>query len=192
MGIDGRVLHGFRFLLTRVLDGYISQSTITRLLLYDIPRRDAKGYGAPYRDLPANVGPSFEPFDHMSIGVPPHLLRYMRETPLWKACEAFCPKGFAGLNSLALLSERVDSASRYLLESRSDDKNEDTESRFKTAIVFGERDPLGRGYKTALSCVIGKRNMVDWALDGIMIENAGHYPMEDKPENVAQLISRFV
>lgn len=191
MGIDGRVLYGFRFLLARVLDGYISQSTITRLLLSDIPRRDAKGYGAPYRDLPSKAGPSFENFNQMSIGVPPLFLRYLREEPLWKACEAFCPKGFAGLNSLALLSERVDSASRYLLENRSEDENEDTESRLRCAIVFGEHDPLGRGYKKALSCVIGKNNMVDWALDGIMIENAGHYPMEDKPENVAQLITRF-
>ncbi|KAJ5369353.1 uncharacterized protein N7496_009113 [Penicillium cataractarum] len=192
MGIDGRIIYGFRFLLSRVLDGYISQSTLTRLLLYDVPRRDAKGYGAPYRDIPANARPSFEPFDHISIGVSPHILRYMREKPLWKACEAICPKGFAGLNSLALLSERVDSASRYVLENRSGDKKEGTEGRIRSAIVFGEHDPLGRGYKKALACEIGKGNMVNCALNGIMIENAGHYPMEDKPEDVAQLIARFV
>jgi pimeloyl-ACP methyl ester carboxylesterase len=127
----------------------------------------------------------------MSTVIPPHFLRDLREKPLWKVCEAFCPKSFSGLNTLALLSERVDSASRYLRENRSGDQNEATESRLRSVVVFGERDPLGRGYKDALLCVIGKNNMADWALDGIMLENAGHYPMEDKPEDVGKLITSF-
>lgn len=191
MGPDGRVLYGLWFLLTRVLTGYVSQPTITRLVLYEVPGRDAKGYGAPYRHLPANAGPSFEPFAHVSTGIPPLFLRYLREKPLWKVCEAFCPKSFSGLNTLALLSERVDSANRYLRENQSGDKNEVTESRLRSVVVFGERDPLGRGYKEALLSGIGKSNMAKWASDGIMLENTGHYPMEDKPEDVAQLISRF-
>lgn len=191
MGPDGRVLYGLWFLLTRVLDGYVSQSTITRLMFHEVPGRDAKGYGAPYRHLPANAGPSVEPFAHMSTGIPPHFLRELREKPLWKVCEAFCPKSFSGLNTLALLSERVDSASRYLRENESGDQNEAAESRLKCVVIFGARDPLGRGYKEALLGVIGKNNMTDWAPEGIMLENAGHYPMEEKPEDVAQLINRF-
>ena len=191
MGPDGRVLCGLWFLLTRVLDGYVSQSTITRLIFYEVPGRDAKGYGAPYQHLPGNAGLSVEPFAHMSTLIPAHSLRDLREKPFWKVCEAFCPKSFSGLNTLALLSERVDSASRYLRENRSGDQNEVTESRLRSVVVFGERDPLGRGYKEALLRVIGKNNMADWALDGIMLKNAGHYPMEDKPEEVVKLITSF-
>jgi pimeloyl-ACP methyl ester carboxylesterase len=115
----------------------------------------------------------------------------LREKPLWKVCEAFCPKSFNDLNTLALVSERIDSARRYLRENRNGDQDETTARRLRSVVVFGERDPLGRDYKEALFSVIGKNNMADWALDGIMLENSGHYPMEDKPEDVAQLITRF-
>jgi pimeloyl-ACP methyl ester carboxylesterase len=160
-------------------------------MFYEVPARDARGYGAPYRYLPANSGPSVEPFAYMSTGIPQHFLRDLREKPLWKVCEAFCPKSFNDLNTLALVSERIDSARRYLRENRSGDQDEATARRLRSVVVFGERDPLGRDYKEALLCVIGKNNLADWAIDGIMLENAGHYPMEDKPEDVAQLITRF-
>ncbi|GLI82254.1 hypothetical protein PoHVEF18_010682 [Penicillium ochrochloron] len=139
-------------------------------MVYEVPGGDAKGYGAPYRDLPANSGPSVEPFAYMGTGIPPHFLKDLREKPLWKS---------------------IDSARRYLRESRNGDQEDATARRLRSVVVFGEQDPLGRGYKEALLCVIGKKNMAEWALDGIMLENAGHYPMEDKPEDVAQLITRF-
>lgn len=71
------------------------------------------------------------------------------------------------------------------------DLNVATESRPKSVVVFGERDSLVKNYKETLVRGIGKNNMVDWAPDGIWLQNAGHYPMEDKPEGVAQLIARL-
>jgi hypothetical protein len=143
MGPDGRVLYGLWVLLTRVLDGYVSQSTITRLMFYEVPGGDAKGYGAPYRHLLANSGPSVEPFAHMSTGIPPHFLKDLREKPLWKVCEAFWKKSFNGLNTLALASERIDGARRYLREKRSGDQDETTARRLRSVVVFGERDHWG-------------------------------------------------
>jgi pimeloyl-ACP methyl ester carboxylesterase len=127
----------------------------------------------------------------MGTGIPHFVLRDLRETPLWKICEAICgPRNFSDLNALALLSERDDNARRYWEKTR-DDLTEATESRPKSVVVFGERDPLVKNYKETLVHVIGKNNMADWAPNGIWLQNAGHYPMEDKPEDVAQLIARF-
>lgn len=185
------LLYGVWFLLTRVFNGYVSESTITRFISPEILEGDVEGYGAPYQHLPANARPS-ELFAHMGTGIPHFVLRDLRETSLWKICEAICgPSNFSDLNALALLSERDDNARRYWQKKRRDDANEATESRLKSVVVFGERDPLVKDYKETLVHVIGKNNMADWAPNGIWLQNAGHYPMEDKPEDVAQLIARF-
>jgi pimeloyl-ACP methyl ester carboxylesterase len=128
----------------------------------------------------------------MGTGIPRFVLRNLRETPLWKVFEAICgPGNFSDLNALALLSERDDNVRCYWQKRQQDDLNEATESRLKSAVVFGERDLLVKDYKETLVHVIGKNNMADWAPDGIWLQNAGHYPMEDKPEDVAKLIARF-
>lgn len=186
------LLYGVWFLLTRVLNGYVSESTITRLIFPEISGRDAEGYGAPFQHLPANARASVEPFAHMGTGISPFVLRELREKPLWKICEAFsCPRNFSDLNALALLSERDEITRCYWQEKQSGKLNEATESRLESLVVFGERDPLVRGCKETLVRVIGKNNMADWAPDGIWLPKAGHYPMEDQPEDVAQLIARF-
>lgn len=192
MSRNGCLLYGVWFLLTRVLSGYVSESTITRLIFPEISGQDAEGYGAPLQHLPENARASVEPFVHMGTGILPFVLRELREKPLWKICEAFsCPRNFSDLNALALLSERDEIARRYWQEKQSGDLDEATESRLKSVVVFGERDSLVRDYKETLVRVIGKNNMADWAPDGIWLQDAGHYPMEDKAEDIAQLIARF-
>jgi pimeloyl-ACP methyl ester carboxylesterase len=178
--------------LIRVLQGYVSETTITRFISPDILEGDVEGYEAPYRHLAANARPSVEDFAYMGTGIPHFLLKDLRETPPWKIFEAICgPRNFSGLNSLALLSERGDNARSYWQRQQPSNLHEATESRPKIVVVFGERDPLVENYKETLVRVIGKNNMADWAPDGIWLQNAGHYPMEDKPEDVARLIARL-
>lgn len=170
----------------------MSESTITRFISPEILEGDVEGYEAPYRHLPANARPSVEHFACIGTGIPHFVLRDLRETPLWKICEAICgPRNFSYLNALALLSERDDNARGYWQMAQQNDLNVATESRPKSVVVFGERDSLVKNYKETLVRGIGKNNMVDWAPDGIWLQNAGHYPMEDKPEGVAQLIARL-
>ncbi|KAJ5151453.1 uncharacterized protein N7482_010705 [Penicillium canariense] len=192
MSRNCRLLYAVWFLLSRVLDGYVSESTITRFISPDILEGDVEGYEAPYRHLSANARPSVEDFAYMGTGIPHFLLKDLRETPLWKIFEAICgPRNFSELSALALLSERGDNARSYWQSQQPSNLQEAAESRLKIAVVFGERDPLVENYKETLVRVIGKNNMADWAPDGIWLQNAGHYPMEDKPEDVARLIARL-
>lgn len=192
MSRNSCLLYGVWFLFTRVLQNHVSESTIMRFISPEVSRRDAESYVAPYQHLPESAGSSVEHFAHLGTGIPHVLLKGLRETPPWKICEALCgPRNFSDLNMLALLSERDEVARRYWQYNRGDDVKEPTENRLKSVVVFGDRDPLVKDYKDNLTRAIGKNNMVDWAPDGIWLQNAGHYPMEDKPQDVAQLIARF-
>lgn len=107
-------------------------------------------------------------------------------------CEAVLgPKNFSDLNTLALLSERDGFVRSFWQRQREEDLDQGISSRLKTVIAFGARDPLVRDYKDVLVHVVGKDNMVDWAPNGIWLPNVGHYPMEDNPDEVAQLISKL-
>jgi pimeloyl-ACP methyl ester carboxylesterase len=155
-----------------------------------VAETDVQGYGAPYKYLPTKAGSSFPRFAHLALGMPDFFLRRLRETTPWKIFEAISgPSRFTGLNMLALLSERDEKMRCYWQMKQLGDKNVDRV--LKTIVLFGERDPLLKDYKEMLLRVIGRNTMVDWAPNGIWLQNAGHYPIKDKPDEVAGLISRF-
>ncbi|KGO76323.1 hypothetical protein PITC_018460 [Penicillium italicum] len=192
MSRDCGLLYGLWFLMSKALDGFISETTITRLISPQISEGDVEGYGAPYQHLPAYAKPTTEHFAHIGTALPQFFLKYLRETPLWKVCEAICgPRNFSDLNTLALLSERADTARYYWQEKQLEDQKETIQERLKIVVVFGDRNPLPKGYKETFVHLIGKDHMADWAPDGIWLQNAGHFPMEDKPEDVANLIARL-
>lgn len=178
--------------MTAVLDGYVSQSTITRFISPHISERDVECYEAPYQDLPAATRSSVERFSRYAPGIPHFVLRGLRETQGWKLCEAILgTRNFSDLNALALLSERDDFVRSYWKRTHEEDLNGHMGGKLKTVVAFGAQDPLLKDYKDVLVRVVGKTNMVDWAPNGIWLPNAGHYPMEDSPDDVAQLISRL-
>jgi pimeloyl-ACP methyl ester carboxylesterase len=57
-------------------------------------------------------------------------------------------------------------------------------------IAFGSDDPLLRDFKHVLVNVIPQENQV--GPEGVWIQGAGHYPMEERPTMVMQLIKKFV
>lgn len=178
--------------MTRVLHGYVSESTITRFISPNILEPEDKECEAAYRYLDANARPSVEEFAYAGTGISQSLLQDIRETPPWKIFEGLCgPKNFDQLNALALLSERGDNARDYWLNQQSTNISETTEGRLKIVAVFGERDPLVDNNKEVLVRAIGKHNMVDWAPDGIWLLNTGHCIMEDSSEDILRLIARL-
>ncbi|KZF21787.1 alpha/beta-hydrolase [Xylona heveae TC161] len=61
---------------------------------------------------------------------------------------------------------------------------------WKATVVFGADDPLLRDFKSVLEDTIEKSALVSVSGDG-WIAGAGHYPVEEKPEVVANLICEF-
>ncbi|CEL03949.1 hypothetical protein ASPCAL05085 [Aspergillus calidoustus] len=192
MSVSSHLLHGVLFLLSGILDGHVSQSRITEFMSPHISEQDLKVYGAPYQDLPASTRSSADRWARLAPGIPHFVLRRLRETPVWKWCEAVLgPRNFSALNTLALLSERDEFARRYWQKKCQGDMDNDGECMLKTVVAFGEQDLLLKDYKDILVRVIGKGNLADWAPEGIWLPTAGHYPMEDSPGDIAGLIARF-
>lgn len=57
--------------------------------------------------------------------------------------------------------------------------------------VFGDKDPILKGYKSVFAQTIHPERVVDWAPSGLWIVGAGHLPMEGKPGEVSGLIAKF-
>ena len=90
--------------MNKVLHVTISETTMKRLMSPHISERGLQGYSALYQGLPAYVVPTTEHFVHIGTVLPQFFMKYVRETPLWKVCEAiFRPRKLRGLNTLALL-----------------------------------------------------------------------------------------
>jgi pimeloyl-ACP methyl ester carboxylesterase len=179
-------MYAIWFLSTGILDGYLPEVGVMRYMSPHISQQDVEGYSAPYKHWPVNAKSSVYRFGHIVPGTPRIVLRGFMNTWQWKLCEGlFGPNNFDNLWAQARLSVRDDEVRRFW-------KKWEGTKPFKVAVVFGDRDPLLKGYKNLLVQAIDPELMVKWAPNGMWVEGGGHYPLEDKPEDVAFLIKRFV
>lgn len=179
------LMYAIWFLSTGILGSYIPESGIMRYMCPQMSRRDIEGYGAPYKDWPLKSKSSLYRFGHIVPGTPRVVLRSLRNTWPWELCEGLCgPEKFDNLSQQARLSSRDDEVRRFW-------KNWNSPEPFKVAVVFGDRDPLLKGYKDLLVQAIDPKLMVEWAPSGIWIGGGGHYPVEEKPNEIALLVQRF-
>ena len=146
-----------------------------------------EGYSAPWSAGPkakANVGR----FAHIVPGFPDGLLG-LRETGFWRLVEGFlAPQRFTNVNAQASLAERNVGVRKWWANA-SDRKN-----HTKVAIAFGENDPLLKGFHNVLAETIDPI-LMDHEFStshGSWIGDAGHYPVEERPSDVAVLVSDFV
>ncbi|RLL94680.1 hypothetical protein CFD26_104466 [Aspergillus turcosus] len=179
------LLYAIWFMTTGILAGCTPESTVMRFMSPSISQKDVAGYSAPYRNLPANAKSSVYRFAHMAPATPRIVLTSFRSTWLWKLVEGLAgPSNFDNLTAQARLALRDD-------EIRGFWKSSEKARNLEVAVVFGEKDPLLKDYKHVLVRSIDPRIMVDWAPYGTWLEGAGHYPAEEKPKAVGDLIARL-
>ncbi|GIJ90940.1 hypothetical protein Asppvi_009905 [Aspergillus pseudoviridinutans] len=179
------ILYAIWFMTTRILGGRTPESAVMRFMSPSISQKDVIGYAAPYRNLPAKSKSSICRFSHMAPATPRVVLTSLRYTWLWKLVEGLAgPSNFDNLNVQARLSVRDD-------EIRGFWKSSERARQLEVAVVFGEKDPLLKDCKDLLVRAIDSRVMVDWAPHGIWLDGAGHYPAEEKPKAVGDLIARL-
>ncbi|KAM0104907.1 hypothetical protein ACP6JE_000542 [Aspergillus fumigatus] len=94
------------------------------------------------------------------------------------------PSNFDNLTAQARLSLRNEGVRSFW-------KSSDRAHQLEVAVVFGDKDPLLKDYKDILVRGVDSRVMVDWAPYGIWLDGTGHYPAEDKPKAVGDLIARL-
>ncbi|KAL4805417.1 Alpha/Beta hydrolase protein [Aspergillus unguis] len=180
-----RLLNRIWFCSTGLLGGFLPEGMIHRYLSPHLSAEEIKNYTAPYSGLPRASKASVLKFSHTAPSLPRVLLFKIRQTTPWKVLEGLLgPQHFDTLNTQARLSAQGDQVRRYWGSQREGD---DT----KVAVVFGDKDPLVKDYKTVLAQTIHPNRLAKWAPRGHWIRGTGHMPMEGKPGEVAGLIARF-
>ncbi|KAJ9245680.1 hypothetical protein DTO271D3_4144 [Paecilomyces variotii] len=193
MSLHYGLLYAIWFMSTGIMDGYLPESGVMRFMSPHLPQKEIEGYEAPYRDFPLNSKAGVFRFAHIAPGMPEFVLRSLRETWLWKLGEGLCgPIHFSSLNAQTSLSARGDEVRQFWrngdMKAR---RSAGSEAPFRVVVVFGEDDPLLKDYKHILTQTINADLMVDWAPSGIWLSNAGHYPVEERPGDIADLIVKF-
>lgn len=192
MSLHCALLYVIWYLSIGILRGAVPEWAVMRFMSPHLSLREIQAYGGPYRGLSCNAKSGVHRLSHMAPVTPRYVLRFVRETYLWKLVEGFLgPENFSDLNAQARLAG-MDQDLRIFWKSRRPDKlNQGTEKRFKVAVVFGEKDPLLKDYLGVLVRGINRRYMIDWAPSGCWLKRAGHYPMEERPHEIVNLIWRF-
>lgn len=176
------------FLSTGIMGGYLPEAGVMRYMCPNLPQTEIEGYSAPYNGLPVSTKASVFRFGHMVPGFPRILLLRARYTRIWKMVEGLCgPVHFSSLNAQARLAER-DIELRQFWMRGTDTAGNDAQ---RAVVVFGEDEPLLKSYKDIIVRTIHARFRVDWAPNGIWLPDAGHYPMEEKPGEIAELVEKF-
>ncbi|EAW13696.1 haloalkane dehalogenase family protein [Aspergillus clavatus NRRL 1] len=170
---------------TEILGGCTPESAVMRFLSPNISQKDLEGYTAPYQQLPGSAKSSIYRFSHMAPVVPRIILNCMRQTWLWKLAEGLAgPSHFDNLNAQARLAVRDG-------EIRSFWKSSAKAQQLDLAVVFGDMDPFLKDSKDVLVRSVNPRLMANWAPYGVWLDGAGHYPTEEKPAVVGDLVARL-
>lgn len=155
-----------------------------------VPKTTSKtmdGYCAPFAAGAATKA-SVSRFAHIVPGTPDFVLS-LRPHYLWRMIEGLLgPSSFTNITAQARLADRNRSVRSFWTESSADLQDE---IRPQVMVAFGHDDPLLVDFKDVLVHTI-EPSLQLRALGGEWIERAGHYPMEDRPREVARLIRWFV
>ena len=126
----------------------------------------------------------------MVPGIPDPVLS-LRPTTAWRLVEGLLsPTRFTNVNAQARLA-RSDLIVRRWWQDQEAEKSRDGP---KVGIAFGRDDPLLKDCKEVLTDTIALSLRQDTNLPaaGSWIDHAGHYPVEDRPELVTELLCAFI
>ncbi len=174
------------FFSTGVFGGYLPESMVMRYMCPEATRDIIAGYCAPYTaGIHSKV--SVGRFAHIVPGIPDVLLK-LREGTAWRIAEGLLgPENFTNVNAQAFLAQRNVEVRQWWASGGSQHENVTP----RVSVAFGRDDPLLKDFKNLLDetlrlKVSGQRSSGTW------ISDAGHYPVEEKPEAVARLIQQFM
>jgi pimeloyl-ACP methyl ester carboxylesterase len=126
-------------------------------------------------------------FAHIVSFLPDVVLQQWRSPHWWRVMEGLaCPARFTNLNAQASLAEWNEAVREYWRSGVSGRFEGTGKERLQILVMFGRNDPSSGDFKEVLVGVIS--NEVQKIPKGVWIDGAGHYPKEEKPAVVAQII----
>ncbi|KAI1622205.1 haloalkane dehalogenase family protein [Exophiala viscosa] len=182
------LLYWIWFFSTGILGPLLPDSFVLRFMAPNISMKTASAYSAPYAQSMFKTKASISRFSHIVPGLPDWVYD-LRSTYSWRVVEGWLgPEHFTNLNAQASLAERNRHVRGWWL-GEFDDKSTRNAPE-KVMILFGREDPLLPEFKMVLERYIGVSHIVRPADRG-WLPGAGHYPMEQKPEEIAYCIAQL-
>lgn len=214
------LLYWIWFFTTGVVGPILPDSLVLRFMAPIITYTITEGFSIPYRQHPTKARASINRFAHMVPGTPDMILSF-RNTRPWRLFEGLIgPAHMTNISAQASLADRNVEVRRWWRSdvlneenlasstssfSSSSSGSSDSEKRVRfdantdrtygaperIMILFGEDDPLLLGFRSVIAKTIKVSKHCE-SPEGKWISDAGHYPMEEKPELIARSIDEFV
>jgi len=161
-----------------LLDGYLPESSIMRYMAPTITSQISAGYSTPFQSAISKTGVTR--LAHLVPGMPSFIYRFfLSRTGI--LFDGICPSTtFSSLHEQAQLRQRDIEIRKFW--SSGDDN-------LKAFVLFGRNDPLLRDYRNVLMDTIRTQKRPP---KGLWLEGAGHYPVEERPDDVADIFHRFI
>jgi pimeloyl-ACP methyl ester carboxylesterase len=149
-------------------------------------------YSQPYAQSLFNTKTSINRFSHIVAGLP-DCTYGLRQTCMWRIIEGLLgPEHFTNLNAQAWLANRDQEVREWWSSSSSgDDKAAAARAPESVMILFGCDDPLLPEFKNVLKRSIQISRVLQGGEAG-WLPGAGHYPMEQKPKEIAHCLVQLL
>lgn len=161
-----------------IFDGLLPESLIIRYMAPGATSAVTSGYSAPFSGYWSKKGVS-----RFAATVPgmPAIIYRLFQSQLGLIIDGLCPKeSFSSLHAQVRLRETDHTIRKFWSDGKAD---------IKVAVVFGRRDPLLRDYYDIFLKTIRTSN---GAPEGVWIDGAGHYPVEEESGKVAEFCAEFI
>ena len=160
-----------------LLDGYVPEEAIIRFLAPSVTESVAKGYAAPFPTVPSKA--AVTRFARMVPGLP-QLVYRLFESPIGRMIDGMCaPDSFSSLHEQIRLRKRDEGVRAFWSSG---------EASIRVGVVFGNRDSLLGDFFGTLCNEI---HTAHGEPDRHLLEGAGHYAAEERPEDIARISGKF-
>ena len=185
------LLYWIWFFSTGICGPLLPDSFVLRFMAPNMSVKASQVYSQPYEQSLFNTKTSINRFSHIVPGLP-DCIYGLRQTYIWRTMEGLLgPEHFTNLNAQAWLANRDQEVRGWW--SSSGDEKAVARAPESVMILFGRDDPLLPEFKNVLEKTIRAGPVLQGGEAG-WLPGAGHYPMEQKPKEIAhdlvQLLER--
>jgi pimeloyl-ACP methyl ester carboxylesterase len=186
------LLYWIWFFSTGICGPLLPDSFVLRFMAPNMSVKASEVYSQPYAQSLFNTKTSISRFSHIVPGLP-DCIYDLRQTCMWRTIEGLLgPEHFTNLTAQAWLANRDQEVREWWSSSSlGNDKGAAARAPESVMILFGRDDPLLPEFKNVLERSIRVSSVLQGGEAG-WLPGAGHYPMEQKPKEIAHCLVQLL
>ncbi|KAK5189195.1 hypothetical protein LTR47_001907 [Exophiala xenobiotica] len=185
------LLYWIWFFSTGICGPLLPDSFVLRFMAPNMSVKASEVYSQPYAQSLFKTKTSINRFSHIVPGLP-DCIYDLRQTFMWRTIEGLLgPEHFTNLNAQAWLANRDQEVRKWWSSSSPDDDKAAAKAPESVMTLFGRDDPLLPEFKNVLERSIQVSRVLQGGEAG-WLPGAGHYPMEQKPKEIAHCLVQLL